>query len=805
MDLSIFIPTAQGALQSKIFTALSKSGYNINNSTMRAISSRVSEEAAYYIANLVKLSGNQQLTDIPKNAIGINNPVNITTANNSATSVSNNIWSILDTQLNSTVTGKVAVLLEKEMKRVLPKNTGIINYSGLAATIIQSLTPTVSSTIKSATTVFLTSVFGSGLKIPAVLGGGGISKAVNNLFGGSVTMDTSGPAGAVTTAFGENNSTGNGYLRDLQQYSVFKQMDAAMDRVNTQYVSQQTGKALQTSQNFNVDNADNKEKLTAVSQGFIDPNAKYPTKEYAGKSETNLLAQGDPRGTIVHTKEKERMKGARLPFDHSWDQPETPYKAEYPYNKVTQTESGHIIEIDDTPGNERLHVYHKSGTFIEIDSNGSMVKKTKGSSYEIIDRNGKISIAGRADVSINGACNIYVGNDANIEVEGDVNLRCHNDITAEAGGTLNLSATEEVNITSTQINIQAYENINVSANANFSMYVSDTLNMKANTEMRLQSTDIFEKYTTKHSQGTDQHNKLEGSLYLNTGGEINQLAGGAVNIDGSAANINSGNAVEAEVSKDASEAGASHIGILSGRKDVVYFELEDPTSLTLADGVSINTESSTTDDTRNSKEQQRSEILATGTCTPEDYDATPVAKDTASPTSLQTARVAPTESIKGATFLPGNYNLSPNFTLEMVTTQAALSHYELTYNRDTSYGEIAYNLQATALNILEPIYKLYPNMVVVSGFRPDTNPKSTSQHGIGQAVDIQFKGAARADYYDISKKLAEVLNYDQIILEYRSTSNNPWLHISYSVQENRKEVITVWNDQPYSSGLAMLE
>ena len=75
-----------------------------------------------------------------------------------------------------------------------------------------------------------------------------------------------------------------------------------------------------------------------MSKGFTDPQANYPTKEYVGVSETNKLAQGDVRGTIVQKKNNERMIGAKLPYGESWDQPESPYRGEYPYNKVTQTE-----------------------------------------------------------------------------------------------------------------------------------------------------------------------------------------------------------------------------------------------------------------------------------------------------------------------------------------------------------------------------------------------------------------------------------------------------------------------------------
>lgn len=64
-------------------------------------------------------------------------------------------------------------------------------------------------------------------------------------------------------------------------------------------------------------------------------------------------------------------------------EPSSPYGAEYPKNKVLETESGHLIEIDDTDGSERIHLYHKSGTFIEIHPDGTIVRKSQNKQYDI--------------------------------------------------------------------------------------------------------------------------------------------------------------------------------------------------------------------------------------------------------------------------------------------------------------------------------------------------------------------------------------------------------------------------------------
>jgi hypothetical protein len=96
-------------------------------------------------------------------------------------------------------------------------------------------------------------------------------------------------------------------------------------------------------------------------------------------------------------------------------------------------------------------------------------------------------------------------------------------------------------------------------------------------------------------------------------------------------------------------------------------------------------------------------------------------------------------------------------------------------------------------------------MFVTSAFRDPGNASNakTSQHPLGQGVDMQFKGITKKEYYDIAVKLAKVLKYDQLILEYCNYTNNPWIHVSYSVK-NRSQVLTFFNHKTHSQGLTQL-
>ena len=96
-------------------------------------------------------------------------------------------------------------------------------------------------------------------------------------------------------------------------------------------------------------------------------------------------------------------------------EPSPAYRAKYPYNKVLRTEGGHVIEVDDTPNFERIHIYHKSGTYVEIDENGQYVSKAVGNRYQITAKDDVVYVQGNVSVNIKG--------NANINVEGSTVLK----------------------------------------------------------------------------------------------------------------------------------------------------------------------------------------------------------------------------------------------------------------------------------------------------------------------------------------------------------------------------------------------
>lgn len=123
---------------------------------------------------------------------------------------------------------------------------------------------------------------------------------------------------------------------------------------------------------------------------------------------------------------------------------ETP--PEYPYNKITQTESGHIFELDDTPNQERIKLAHRTGTFIEMHPNGDEVHKVYGDGYEITVKDKNVIIKGHCNITIDGDCTTYVKGNKNERIDGDYNVVVNGDITIHSEKTATFNGKDQTDI-----------------------------------------------------------------------------------------------------------------------------------------------------------------------------------------------------------------------------------------------------------------------------------------------------------------------------------------------------------------------
>ena len=221
----------------------------------------------------------------------------------------------------------------------------------------------------------------------------------------------------------------------------------------------------------------------AEGLGFSDPNGTYP--RYANESDVNRLARNDTDNSSLTLEARKTIRAASyigIPTatiqalddtvsisqsaGDTWSMPENTYAATYPFNHVYESESGHLLEFDDTPDKERILLYHHSGTETEITDLGTtntIIKDdhnciTEKNSRHYIKGNSDITIQGRHKIILNadGAANnnydIQVGPNANVNIlvdsgdinmaalDGNINMFANNDMNLRVGGTLSVRA-----------------------------------------------------------------------------------------------------------------------------------------------------------------------------------------------------------------------------------------------------------------------------------------------------------------------------------------------------------------------------
>ena len=230
-------------------------------------------------------------------------------------------------------------------------------------------------------------------------------------------------------------------------------------------------------------------KYTETDVNRLAVNAKTTATGAAGATTTT---EDNPHSTLTIRKADREKNIGRADFNEveikranleplilsgddgtEFSEPLTPYNAQYPYNHVYESEAGHIREIDDTEGAERIHERHATGTGYEIGPDGSKVTRVKKDNYDLITGDDFAHIKGNSSTTVDGGVRVFVnadgatddghytievGNNANVNIQvnkGDVNVvTSEGDINLKSGGDVNMQAAKNMNLSSQNINLE---------------------------------------------------------------------------------------------------------------------------------------------------------------------------------------------------------------------------------------------------------------------------------------------------------------------------------------------------------------
>ena len=244
--------------------------------------------------------------------------------------------------------------------------------------------------------------------------------------------------------------------------------------------------------------------------------AKGSTPDDYGQPSNSRLERGENLDqTYVLLQEMQRIKDvptAKMNSDDTtpaFEEPAPAYNAQYPYNRVIETAS-HSIELDDTPGAERITIFHKSGSYVSIDSNGTSVHKSISDKYEVNDTHQHVYVGGKSQVTIMGDSRVLVKGNKIEEVEGDFMQIVHGNHLLSVAGQMNLNASEEVQMRAAKLRLEAnVEGINIKAGRDIKIQSAESTNIKAKAIFvdSAETTDIKAGEDLHIQSGADVHIK----------------------------------------------------------------------------------------------------------------------------------------------------------------------------------------------------------------------------------------------------------------------------------------------------------
>jgi len=248
----------------------------------------------------------------------------------------------------------------------------------------------------------------------------------------------------------------------------------------------------------------NTKELDVVVPSFAPSDAFIPL----GTSVTDTVSGLSKVGTNDYLKSDDYNFLRQVQITKTIAQPNSAYSAQYPYNHVYESESGHLIEQDDTPGKERLHWYHRSGTFTEFHPAGMRVDRTNAHRFNIVTGNYESIISGEEKKSI------------------------ISDYTLNLGGRLTLKSGKDISITSETGDVIIDSNVSNTyiGGKNIILDAKDTLILRGGSKI-IRDDDVAED-KVKGNFGLSVgggYNVRSGSMTLSTGvGSLSLISGGAL-------------------------------------------------------------------------------------------------------------------------------------------------------------------------------------------------------------------------------------------------------------------------------------
>jgi len=183
---------------------------------------------------------------------------------------------------------------------------------------------------------------------------------------------------------------------------------------------------------------DKSPRKSGESKGVV-----YPKEEYLKSPSVNHLAKG-----IMSSPMKEDIDSAYPNIDpYPGEAPRADsFSPVYPFNHVHETEAGHLLELDDTPKFERIHIMHNTGTRVEMNKDGDYNNVVRGDKYTVVLGDDTITVSGDVKITVDGDCTITSKGNSTINATKAVKVIAQAEATITAIKDVVVKAVKKVKI-----------------------------------------------------------------------------------------------------------------------------------------------------------------------------------------------------------------------------------------------------------------------------------------------------------------------------------------------------------------------
>jgi hypothetical protein len=216
---------------------------------------------------------------------------------------------------------------------------------------------------------------------------------------------------------------------------------------------------------------------THTSKGFTDPDGVFPKQLADGDNNTRVRGGYDP-DTLFQ--------------DRGKYQPYSSYAPQYPHNHVYETTAGHLKEYDDTYGAERIREKHSSGTYYEIQPDGTKVERIERNNYQLVIGDDTIEVHGSVNIIANQNVNLACGGNLDAHVGGEITVVGEMNATVNIGNNINIEAGNEIKIHAyTHCHVLANADVNIQAGKSMKLFAKEDIHIEAEGNLQLKGAKIF--------------------------------------------------------------------------------------------------------------------------------------------------------------------------------------------------------------------------------------------------------------------------------------------------------------------------